>query len=113
MLESTNPLSVEDVFGGLRILANTGFISQPRSFNHDTIPFDSDAPNAAANSSASALRLATICCLRVYAFKATNKSYVTEKILIVFMATIMSCNLLIKSKKKNMMYKTYLSHLYA
>ena len=30
--------------------ANTGFISYPRSLNNDTIPFDSDAPNAAACS---------------------------------------------------------------
>ena len=30
---------------------NTGFISKPRSFNNDKIPFDPDAPNAEAYSS--------------------------------------------------------------
>ena len=49
-------MSVEDVFGGLR--------STTAQFL-----FDSDAPNAAAYSSASALLLAMIFCLRVYAFR--------------------------------------------
>ena len=42
VVQSTKSLSVEDVFGGLRIVA------RPRSFSIDTIPFDSDAPNTAA-----------------------------------------------------------------
>ena len=50
-------------------MANTGVTSQPRSFNSDTIPFDSNTLNDAAYSSASALLLAMIFCLRVYAFR--------------------------------------------
>ena len=48
-------------------MANTGFFSYTKSLNNDTILFDSDAPNAAACSSASALLFAMILCLRVYA----------------------------------------------
>ena len=54
VLRSTIALSVEDVFGGLRI-------NGQHWLNNDTIPFDS------AQSSVSALPLAMICCLRVNA----------------------------------------------
>ena len=60
-------LSVEDVLCGFlrRWPASTGFITYPRSHSNDTIPFDSDAPNAAAYNSDSALILEMMCCLRV------------------------------------------------
>ena len=58
-------------------MANTGFFSYPKSLSNDTIPFDSDAPNAAAYSSASALLLAMIFCFRVCAFKACSPSITT------------------------------------
>ena len=58
-------------------MASTGFISQPRSFNNDTIPCDADAPNAAAYSSASALLLAMIFSLLVYAFRVWLPSSIT------------------------------------
>ena len=41
-------------------IAHTGLISCPKSLNNGTIPFDSDAPNAAAYSSASAQLLAML-----------------------------------------------------
>ena len=46
----------------LASITNTSFIVNPRSHIIDKIPFDSDAPNAAAYNSASVLLLAMILC---------------------------------------------------
>ena len=69
VLQLPDSLSVEDVFCGFCIhsqhwLHLVSKISQQR---HD-FPLDSDAPNAAAYSSASALLFAMTFCFRVYAF---------------------------------------------
>ena len=50
-------------------MASTGFTAFPRSQNNDTIAFDSDAANAAAYNSDSAVLLSMLCCLRAWAFK--------------------------------------------
>ena len=50
-------------------MASTRFIAHPTSHGNDTIPFDSDAPNAAAYSSVSVLLLAMIFCLRMCVFQ--------------------------------------------
>ena len=65
-----NSLLVEDVFSGFRIIGQhwLHIVSQTSQQRHD--PFDSDAPNAAAYSSASALLHVMMFCFRVYAFNA-------------------------------------------
>ena len=50
-------------------MINTGFAAKPESHIMLSTSFASDGPNAAAHNSASALLLAMICCLLVYAFK--------------------------------------------
>ena len=52
-------------------------LASKRILDHTAaIPFDSDAPNAAAYKSASALLLAMTFCLRVYAFqRVTAEQY--------------------------------------
>ena len=79
VLQSTNPLSVEAVFGGLRINGQRWLhlVTQVSQQRHDSFRL---APNAAAYSSASALFLAMIFCLRVYAFKVSLPSSFTPAI---------------------------------
>ena len=69
VLQSTNSLSVEAVFGRLRIngLHWLHLVTQI-SFNSDVTPVNSDASSAPAFSSASALLLVRIFCLHMNAF---------------------------------------------
>ena len=62
--------SMEDVFGGNRINGPHRLHLVPKILQqrHCAIPSDSDEANDAAYTSASALFLAMIFCLRVYAF---------------------------------------------
>ena len=69
VFQTTNSLSVNKVFGGFfASMASTAFIAYPRSHSNGVILFDSDAHNAAAYNSDSALLPAMIFCLRVCAF---------------------------------------------
>ena len=70
MLQLPDSLPVENVLHWI-------LLNPPRSLNNDTIPFDSDAPDSAAKSSAYALLLAKIFCFRVYAFKVRIPSITT------------------------------------
>ena len=58
-------------------MASTGFFSYRGSLSNDTIPFDSDAPNAARYSSASALLFPMTFCFRVYAYKVCPPNITT------------------------------------
>ena len=53
-------------------MTNTGFAAKPKSRIMLTTPFASDAPNAAAHSSASPLRLAMMLCFLVYSVKKVS-----------------------------------------
>ena len=58
-------------------MTNAGFTAKPRSHIMLWNPFASDAPNAAAYSSAPALLFAQTFCFRVYAFKVCLPSIIT------------------------------------
>ena len=55
----------------------SGFTAKSKSCIMPPTPFASDAPNAAAHSSASALLLGMICCFLVYAFKRCRPTSAT------------------------------------
>ena len=58
-------------------MTNIGFTAKPKSRIMPSTPFASDAPIAAASSSASALLLAMILCFLVYAFKRCRPTSAT------------------------------------
>ena len=68
VLQPTNALSVENVFGGFCVDGQHCSVTYPRSHSNNTIPLESDAPIATAYNCDFALLLAMICCLRVYVF---------------------------------------------
>ena len=55
-------------------MINTGFTTKPKSLIMLSTLFASDAPKAAADSSASALLLAMICSFLIYAFKKVSSN---------------------------------------
>ena len=74
---SSFPIPVENALSGLCVNGQHWFHCKSRVTHHALNPFASDAPNAAAYSSASALLFAMTFCFRVYAFSVCLPSIIT------------------------------------